>query len=91
MIRFEEGTSPEAAQALAEGLRTLPGQIAEIRGYQVGPDLGVSDGSWDFAVSADFDSVDDFNAYRAHPAHVQVVRELLEPISAERHSVQFEV
>ncbi|NLD77982.1 MAG: Dabb family protein [Acidimicrobiales bacterium] len=90
MFRFNEGTEPSSVDRLATGLRRLPSLIPQIATYAVGPDLGLSDGSWDFALSARFASVADFETYRAHPEHVAVVNDLVEPITAERRSVQFE-
>ena len=90
MFRFHEGTDPSAVDALATGLRRLPSLIPQVATYAVGADLGITEGSWDFAVSARFASVDDFHTYRNHPEHQAVVTEHLLPITAERHSVQFE-
>jgi hypothetical protein len=90
MFRFREGTDPSAVDDLAAGLRRLPSLIPQIATYVVGPDLGLSEGAWDFALSARFASVADFQTYRAHPEHQAVVRDLIEPITEERASVQFE-
>lgn len=90
LFRFHEGTDPSAADDLASALRRLPSLIPQIATYAVGPDLGITDGSWDFAVSARFASVDDFHTYRLHPEHQAVITDLVQPITAERHSVQFE-
>ncbi len=90
MFRFHEGTAQTAVDDLAAGLRRLPGLIPQIATYSLGPDLGLSAGSWDFALSARFASAADFETYRAHPEHQAVVQDLVEPITAERRSVQFE-
>lgn len=90
VLRFHPGTTDAQIDALARGLRGLPGLIPHIANYQVGPDLGLLDDSWDLAVSADFASETDFHTYRAHPEHVAVVEDLLRPITADRVSVQFE-
>lgn len=89
LLRFNEGTNEDQIDALARGLRRLPGLIPHIANYQVGPDLGLGDGTWDFAVSADFASEADFHTYRNHPEHRAVVEEQLRPITADRVSVQF--
>lgn len=90
LFRFAEGTDPSAVDALATGLRRLPGLIPQVATYAVGPDIGLTDDAWDFAVSARFASVDDFLTYRNHPEHRAVVTDLIEPITAERRAVQFE-
>jgi hypothetical protein len=90
LFRFHDDTDPSAVDDLTDGLRRLPGLIPQIASYVVGPDLGVSEGSWDFGLAARFASVADFETYRAHPEHQAVVDELVQPIVAERRSVQFE-
>lgn len=89
LIRFTDDATEEQVASLATGLDGLPGQIDQVRDYEHGRDAGVREGTWDYAVVAKFDSAADFTDYLRHPAHVKVVRELLEPISAERTSVQF--
>jgi hypothetical protein len=56
-----------------------------------GPDLGVNEGNADFAIVADFDDADSYLAYRDHPAHVDVVKRSIAPISSQRRAVQFEL
>ena len=51
---------------------------------------GLREGNWDYAVVADFDDADGWRAYTAHPAHRQVLVELIEPVVGERAAAQFE-
>jgi hypothetical protein len=88
-FRFQPDTSSEDVDALAAGLRELPALIPEIADYKVGPDLGINDGTWDFAVAADFGSTDDFLVYRDHPEHQARIQALVLPITAERVAVQY--
>jgi len=88
LLKFHPDTSADQAEALATGLRELPSIIPEIVAYRVGPDLGLSDGTWDFGISADFADVDDWATYRDHPEHQQRIRDLVLPITAERMAVQ---
>lgn len=87
-VRFVEDATDDQVAALVNGLRGLPDQIPEIRSYTVGRDLGLVEGNGDLAVVARFASPEDLRAYLAHPAHVAVVAELLEPISASRTRIQ---
>lgn len=88
-FRFHPGTTDDQVDALAEGLRELPGIIPEIAAYHVGPDLGINDTTWDFAVTADFADAGAFLAYRDHPEHQARIQALVVPITAERVAVQF--
>ena len=47
LMKFREGTTPEAVQALADGLRALPEIIPELVDYRVGPDLDLAEDTWD--------------------------------------------
>ena len=87
--------TPEAThdqqRTVAAELRRLPGLIPEIRGYDVGPDAGLSEGTYDFAVVADFDDAAGYFVYRDHPAHRAVIDKYLTPIVSSRARVQFEI
>lgn len=91
LLRFVEGTSPEQVEAVAAGLRSLPARIPELVDYRVGADLGLAEGTWDFGIVADVASVADYQAYRDHPAHQQVIHDLIAPLVADRAAVQYEI
>ena len=91
LLRMREALDPRAVEGLVEALRALPGQIPQIRGYEVGVDLGWRQGNPDVAVVATFDDEAGWRAYVEHPAHVAVVEEHIDPFVAERTSVQFEI
>ncbi|HEX8805016.1 MAG TPA: Dabb family protein [Acidimicrobiales bacterium] len=88
LFRLAEGVTAEQVDAIAEGLAALPAAIGEIRGYRFGPDLGLSDTTWDFAVVADFDSAEDYLVYRDHPEHRAFIAAHVEPLVVERVAVQ---
>jgi Stress responsive A/B Barrel Domain len=48
---------------------------------------GVNAGNWDFAVVAEFDSIDDQTIYRDHLEHQRVITDLIAPIRADRAAV----
>ena len=89
LFRFVPEATDEQRLAALEGLRGLPAQIPELVDYRVGPDAGVTDGSYDFAVVADFADEADFPRYRDHPAHQAVATTLVRPILADRATVQY--
>lgn len=91
LIRWREGCPKEAVRAVSEALAALPAQIPTVRGYQLGPDLGLNPTNSDFGIVADFDDAAGYRAYAAHPRHLWVIRELIEPWAAERRAIQFEV
>ncbi|SEH02766.1 Stress responsive A/B Barrel Domain [Nonomuraea solani] len=86
----EEATDEQKAAVTAE-LRKLPGLIPQIRSYTVGADAGINQGNHEYAVVADFDSVDDYLVYRDHPDHQTVIAERIRPILGARAAVQLSV
>jgi hypothetical protein len=90
MFEWVEGVTPEQIAAVGEALFPLPAIIPEIRSFRFGPDAGLAEGNFDYAVTADFDDVDGFRAYRDHPDHRMVARQVIGPILAARAAVQFD-
>lgn len=82
LITARPDATDEQVDAVIAGLRALPPQIAEIDGYEVGRDLGLAEGNATIAIQATFASPEDLQAYVVHPAHQQVVTELIRPIAA---------
>jgi hypothetical protein len=91
LIRWLEGCPDEAVRTVEEALSALPSQIPAIRGYLLGRDLNLNPANSDFAIVADFEDADAYRAYASDARHLQVIRELIEPWSAERRAVQFQL
>jgi hypothetical protein len=93
LFRFTDDATEEQIEALAAGLATMPAATGAVEPerYQHGRALGLNAGSWDYAVVGEFADAGAFEAYRDHPAHRSLIHDLVEPITAERASVQFEL
>lgn len=91
LFSWKPDATDVAIRAFSEGLAGLPSRIPEIRSYQFGPDLRLGGSTEDFVLVADFDDTDAYREYAEHPAHRHVIAELLWPILAGRHAVQYEV
>lgn len=89
LFTWADDATDEQKEAVATELRKLPAAIPEIRSYTVGPDAGINQGNHEFAVVADFDSVDDYLVYRDHPLHQAVIADRIKPIVASRAAAQF--
>ncbi len=85
-----EATDKQKHQ-VAEELRALPPLLTGLRSFHAGPDAGIIEGNFDFAVVADFDDTESYLAYRNHPAHRAVVEQVTNPITKERVAVQYEI
>lgn len=79
-----------AGQPVAEALRDLAGRLDGVQSYLCGCDIGLSPGSYDFAVVGIFDSRADFLAYRDHPEHQRILNEMIMPNLDSRTVVQLE-
>ncbi len=81
----------EQQRLVATEVRTLPPLMTGLRAFHVGPDAGIIEGNFDFAVVADFEDAESYLAYRDHPAHRAVIEQTILPISRQRVSVQYEI
>jgi hypothetical protein len=90
MFRWAAHVDTDHVEQVRLAFDALPAQIAQIRQYVHGTDVGVAEGNFDYAVVADFDRVDDWRAYRDHPAHVLLVEELIKPHIADRAAIQYQ-
>ncbi len=89
-FRWVDGTRPEQVETAVAALNRLPSLIPEIRDYLCGPDAGISEGNYDFAVVSTFDNRDGYMLYADHPEHQRVIAEFIRPHVAVRVAVQFE-
>lgn len=87
MFTWTPEATREQRDAVPAGLARLPGEIPQIRRYEYGP--GINPGNKDFVLVADFDTLEDFIAYRDHPAHRAFIEECITPIAADLSRVQY--
>jgi heme-degrading monooxygenase HmoA len=91
LFRWLPGTTDdqvgEAAKLLLEYVATLDGVVS----YRLGRDVGVTDGTFDFAIVGDFETRDAYITYRDSPRHIEIVKGIVAPLLAESASVQYEV
>ena len=91
MFRWNDGVDAAHVAATTAAFALLPGTIAQIRAYAFGADLGLVPTNFDYAVTGEFDSIDDFIAYRDHPHHQALVQAFIVAHVSERVAVQFSV
>ena len=72
LVHSNEETIEVAKTALAR----LEGQIPQLRHFEIGVNIVHTDRSYDLAVVAKFDSLEDLQSYMNHPLHVEVVKYL---------------
>jgi len=91
LLTFVESATDHQVREIEGALSALPARLPQLRSYAFGRDLAVSDGNASFAVVADFDSLDDYAAYRDDPEHRRIIAEIISPVLATRTAVQFEI
>ncbi|AFG38585.1 Dabb family protein [Spirochaeta africana] len=80
----------DALKHIIGALESLPGTVPQIRSFEVGaPNLSTSPAGFDVALYSRFDSLEDLDAYRVHPAH-QKVAELIQSLVSERAVVDYQ-
>ncbi len=90
LFRWKDGVDAAHVEATAAALGSLPGRIPQIVSYTYGPDLQIAPVNFDFAVTAQFASAEDFIVYRDHPDHQAFVQHYIAPFAESRIAVQFE-
>jgi Stress responsive A/B Barrel Domain len=90
-FRWKEGTTPEQIAALAEALAGLPGRCDGVLAYGFGPDPRLREGNADYGVLGVFADLEAYQAYAALPYHLDLIRDLVLPILAERSALQFRI
>lgn len=91
LFTWRAEATPEQKQRVQTELRALPPLMTGLRAYKAGPDIGLTAGTFDFAVVADFDDLNSYLAYRDHPAHRAVCEETIAPIRRGRAAIQYEI
>lgn len=91
MMRWHEDTTDEQIDQVKAALATMPGLIPQIKSYVFGSDLQLSDGTEDFAVVADFDSVEDYEIYANDQRHKDLIAAHILPIVDQTYRVQLRV
>ncbi len=70
-------------------LLSLRGKVPQLRHLEVGTDILHSGRSFDIALITRFDSLEELQAYQAHPAHVEVA-EYMTSVRESAVSVDYE-
>jgi hypothetical protein len=91
LFQLSPDATDDQLRFLEERLAELPQLIPTVRGFTFGRDLGTNPANHDFALVAEFDSLEGYETYRDHPAHQAFIADCLEPVRVGRAAAQFEV
>jgi len=88
-IVFFKLSDKNEIEKAASLLRGLDQKVPVIRSLNVGVDVARRERSYDIALVARFDSMEDLEAYRVHPEHRKVA-DYLKEVSSSIASVDYE-
>lgn len=86
-LRFRDSASATDIETFAQAVAALPGRLDFPIRTRQGSDIGERPANADYAIVTEFETVEDFNAYLVHPAHLALPSEPVESLQ----SVQFRV
>jgi hypothetical protein len=88
LVKLKAGADAAEVAKIQDGLRNLdcPGTVS----YTLGNDLGLRDGTWSFAIVADFTGEAAYRDYDLDAEHNRL-RALLGPLTEQIARVQFEL
>jgi Stress responsive A/B Barrel Domain len=89
LFTWTDGMTKELESRFAAELTALAPALPGVRAYHAGPDAGLIEGNFDFAVVADFDDAESYLAYRDHPAHRDIIARYSRPNTKTRASLQY--
>jgi hypothetical protein len=69
LFQFKPDFPPAERQAWIDGLNHMAGRIPGMLSLSHGPDVLSTERSFDYAIVADFESVEDIAVYNTHPLH----------------------
>jgi hypothetical protein len=91
LFTWDDEMTDELERQFTDELTALGPKLAGLRSYHAGPDAGIIEGNFDFAVVADFEDTDSYLAYRSNPEHQDIISRLSAPHAKSRASVQYEI
>jgi hypothetical protein len=91
LLAWTQDATPEQKAEVAAQLARLPALVPSVRAFTSGPDAGIREGTYDFAVTADFDDAAGYLAYRDDPRHQEIIDNYIAPIRAKGATVQYEL
>jgi hypothetical protein len=90
-FRWKEDVSSNDVAHLSEELAVFRQKVDCLVGYHFGPDLGLRQGNADYGIAAVVASPEALVEYLEHPAHHELVGQVIGPMTASRQAVQIEI
>lgn len=91
LFKWKEGTSTGTISLVMDKLKGLKEQIPEIEDLSCGENFSDRAQGFEHALVVRFRDRDALETYQPHPAHQEVVQNLIQPILAGILSVDYEI
>ncbi|HUZ78204.1 MAG TPA: Dabb family protein [Chloroflexota bacterium] len=86
LFKTKEGHDPAVLKTLVDGFNALPQSIPYVKNFSIGPDISKR-GTFNMALSCDFETEAELREYGGHPAHRKLVTEYLPQVAEDRREV----
>lgn len=86
---FKQGTNAADIDAFHSATGRFADEVPYVRTLRHGPDLGDRPTNAGYGVVGEFENVDDFYAYLAHPVHKEFLESTVAPMCESWSTTQF--
>lgn len=90
LFKWKEGTASSEIAAVMSGLKSLKHKIPEIVDLTCGENFCHRSQGFEYALIVRFRNRKDLELYQPHPAHTEVVQNLIQPILGDILAVDYE-
>ncbi len=87
-LEAEGRNASDNALLIKDGLEALLGLVPQLRACRVG--VNIAEGNYDLCLIADFNSMEELEAYKIHPEHVKIAS-YCRLVCASRVACDFEI
>lgn len=91
LLQWADDVPDDHVEQVRAGLDALKQQIPQLKRFTHGADIGFAEGNFDYAVVADFDTPQEWRAFREHPAHLLFMEEHIKGKFKGRAAIQFQL
>jgi len=91
LFQFQPDASPESLAAVVTGLKELKGKIPQILQLSCGENFCDRAQGFTHGLVARFQDISSLKTYQEHPAHQEVVQNLIKPIAVNILAMDYEI
>jgi hypothetical protein len=89
LLNWHEGVTENTIATVTSGFANLANGISEIKHYSFGTNMNLAGSNYEYALVAQFDTIEEFNAYVVHPKHQHFMDTVTSPIVKSYGAVQY--